>query len=102
MKLLAFSEFIEKNPFNALDKREAQKFVDARNDQFNNWREFVYKELKGTYGEDMIETDAQDKPHDTIEGDEKKKEEKDVDRFDIKGKKISDSKEKSKSKKESK
>lgn len=50
MKLTGFSEYIEQNPFNAMDRKEAEEFIKKRNDQINNWRNLVASSIEKNYG----------------------------------------------------
>ena len=50
MKLTVFSEYIEQNPFNIMDKKKADEFIKQRNQQVNNWRELVSTSIDKNYG----------------------------------------------------
>jgi hypothetical protein len=59
MKLSAFSEYVNQNPFNALNKEEGEAFIKNREKQLENWRNLVYGSIKNTYPdfEDELDMD---------------------------------------------
>lgn len=50
MKLMGFSEYVERNPFNSMDRTEGEKFVKQRNEEISRWRKLVAGSIDKNYG----------------------------------------------------
>lgn len=77
MKFAAFKELTDNNAYNALDRKEGEKFTKERNETLSAWRKFIYKQLSDQYGdiEEIDEVDGVDLDKNKEENKEENKKE---------------------------
>lgn len=51
MKLAVFNQYVERNPFNAMDRSDGEAFIKQRQKQINAWRKLVASSIEINYGD---------------------------------------------------